>query len=264
MKPRKVVIHNYLPGRARDETPRAYLRGILEDRLQRAKRAYAVAGAFSPERGHLRREVKYWEDELAKHPAEDSTGAFLSGSARRSGNQLEHPSTVSREEEERHRDAAYRRSGITRVARDADDPITKKHLKLVGSRYEDEAEARRWAEQEKKLKGMRGPDPDRRSGERPERGRDNEPRQGDPDFERWSQQKREEQNRGGGGFHSDDLQRYSGDVIWTDVSEAEYNKLQNGSAFGKVEGREATVVEKDVVSSRIGAGNKYRVKVRLK
>ena len=61
--------------------------------------------------------------------------------------------------------------GATAQAADADDPITKKHLKLVGSRYEDEAEARRWAEHEKKLKTMKGPDLERRSGERPERGR---------------------------------------------------------------------------------------------
>lgn len=62
---------------------------------------------------------------------------------------------------------------------------------------------------------------------------------------------------------ADDLQRYAGDVIWTDVSEAEYNKLSPGDTI-QVEGMAAVVIEKDQVASKIGRSTKNRVKVRFK
>lgn len=146
MKPRKVVIHNYLPGRARDAAvnPAAIGREFArEGSLEELKREIMH---FTPAQKSIA--IEAYTKARRELGAKDSTGAFLSGAARRNGDQLEHPGTVSRAEEERNRDASYRRSGITRV-------------------------------------------------------KDSESKKGDPDYERWAQQKREEQNRGGGGFHSD-------------------------------------------------------------
>lgn len=66
-----------------------------------------------------------------------------------------------------------------------------------------------------------------------------------------------------GAFDVDDLQRYAGDVVWADVSEAEYNKLKPGDTI-QVEGIAAVVIEKDKVESKIGRPTKNRVKVRFK
>jgi hypothetical protein len=57
--------------------------------------------------------------------------------------------------------------------REGNDPISKKHLAMVGFRYETAQEAQRWADQEKKMREMKKrPDPEQRSGEVVERGRD--------------------------------------------------------------------------------------------
>ena len=290
-------------------------------------------------------------------PGRDSGGAFFSGSARRRGDQLEHPMTVPREEEERHRDRMYRDTGITRVAHDVGiGDLVELRSPIQGYKY---AQVKGWnisggtmyrglptgkaASTILKLKqtilytGDYGPEvtvPNnsfRVIGE-VERGRmaaewlrsqprDAEPKKGDPNYERWAQQRREEQNRGGGGFHNDavkldvtkplkedgkwwftsrkftaegkevrkthgpykteaeagsarsqllsssrdadDLQRYSGDVIWITVSESDYNKLRDGGPAGKIDGREATVIEKDIVTSQF-SGKQHRVKVRLR
>lgn len=87
-----------------------------------------------------------------------------------------------------------------------------------------------------------------------------EPRPGDPDYKRWVEQQREEQNKRGGKFQANDLTRYQGDVIWIDVPEAQYNKLSMGSQI-KVHGFTAMVIEKDIVPTRNGPNP--RAKVRL-
>lgn len=90
--------------------------------------------------------------------------------------------------------------------------------------------------------------------------KDAEPRPGDPDYKRWVEQQREEQNKRGGKFQANDLTRYQGDVIWIDVPEAQYNKLSMGSQI-KVHGFTAMVIEKDIVPTRNGPNP--RAKVRL-
>lgn len=65
-----------------------------------------------------------------------------------------------------------------------------------------------------------------------------------------------------GAKDTDDLKRYAGDVIWTDLSEGEYNRATVGSTI-QVEGIPAVVVEKQVIKTQF-SGIKHRAKVRFK
>lgn len=184
---RRIIIHNHLPSTKDADDLQRYAGDVIWTDVSEREFDRLSPGDTIPVDG-IAAEVLYKEAIPKKFgPLKTAFRVKVRFKARGGDSYFKkHPMDVGRDAEERYRDAAYKKTGITRMARDA---------KLI------QYNSGRWGFELSNGKVV-GPYPSKAAAEEAMKHAPKDSKsESDPDYEKWRQQQSEEQNKRGGGFH---------------------------------------------------------------